>query len=189
MGQIASKLKVVLGIGSICSFYGIVALAVALAPIRIGYMERTVIILAFLIITLPFVILFGFIMSRRKKKKAAKEAEASGKGSDDAAASDQPATPAPAGSNGILSAGAEEAVQFLKSSNLGTGGKDAVYGLPWYIVAGSPSAGKSSLVISSNLNFQNLPSQRQAEQKFVRPTPDIDWRVTSEAVFIDSSGR
>jgi type VI secretion system protein ImpL len=189
MSQIASKFKIVLGIGSVCSFYGIVAIAVALAPIRLGYMERTVIVLAFLIITLPFVLLFGYLMSRRKKKKAEKEKEAATESGGDTAANGQPPAPAPAGSNGLLSAGAEEAVQFLKSSNLGTGGKDAVYGLPWYIVAGSPSAGKSSLVISSNLNFQNLPSQRQAEQKFVRPTPNIDWRVTSEAVFIDSAGR
>jgi type VI secretion system protein ImpL len=189
MSQIGSKLKVVLGIGSVFSFYGIFAMAVALAPISLGFRERTAIILAFLIITLPFVLLFGFIMSRRKKKKAEKEAAASADAPGDAAANGPAATPAPAGSNGLLSAGAEEAVQYLKSSNLGSGGKDAVYGLPWYIVAGSPSAGKSSLVISSNLNFQNLPSQRQAEQKFVRPTPNIDWRVASEAVFIDSAGR
>jgi len=190
MSQISSKLKTVLGIGGICSFYGIVSIGMFLIPIRLGYMERTIIVLVFLIVTLPFVILFSWLLSRRKKKKAEKAAEEKApEAAGDAAANGQPAAPAPAGAFGSLSSGAEEAVQFLKTSSLGTSGRDAVYGLPWYIVAGAPSAGKSSLVISSNLNFQNLPSQRQSEQKFVRPTPTIDWRVTSEAVFIDSAGR
>lgn len=158
---------------------------------RITTGQRMIIVVAFILITLPFVLLFGFIMSRRKKKKAAKAAEAAAVDGDAAGPSSSGAAnmPAPAGSYGNISTGAEEAVQFLKSSNLGTGGRDAIYGLPWYLVAGAPSAGKSSLVISSNLNFQNLPSQRAAEQNFVRPTPTVDWRVTSEAVFIDSAGR
>src|SRR5690606_17345933 len=125
---------------------------------------------------------FGFIMSRRKKKKEAAEAAAADpNGGGQAPAAGQPAPVPAAGLEGI-SAGFEEAVQFLKSSNLGTGGQDAVYGLPWYMIAGAPKSGKSSLVISSDLNFQNLPSQRQAEQRLVRPTPNIDWRVSSEAV-------
>jgi type VI secretion system protein ImpL len=72
---------------------------------------------------------------------------------------------------------------------LGESGKDAVYSLPWYLVAGTPKAGKSSLVLGSNLNFQNLPSQRQSEQNFVRSTQSVDWRVTSDAVFVDTAGR
>ena len=132
-----------------------------------------------------------FVASRRSKKKARLEAEAETAA---AAASDGNAAPqqnlsAPTGNFGDLNSGAEEVIQFLKSSNLGEGGRDAVYSLPWYIVAGAPKAGKSSLVISSNLNFQTLPSQRQSEQRFVRPTGNIDWRVTSDAVFIDSAGR
>ena len=88
-----------------------------------------------------------------------------------------------------MSGGIEETVQFLKASNLGEGGKEAIYSLPWYIVAGAPQSGKSSLVLASNLNFQTLASQRQSEQKFVRPTGSVDWRVSSEAVFIDTAGR
>lgn len=186
-----SKLKVVLGLGGLFSFYGIVSIATMFFPYpSIDYKVRLIIIVAFILLTLPFVFLIGFVMSRRKKKKAAAAEAAAGAG--EASATDgqaSAATSAPAGTYGDLSTGAEEAVQFLKSSNLGTGGRDAIYGLPWYLVAGAPSAGKSSLVISSNLNFQNLPSQRAAEQKFVRPTTNVDWRVTSEAVFIDSAGR
>jgi len=183
----------VVGLGGVVSVYGIFAMAAFLIPYpRLTPYNRALIVVAFFLITLPFVLLFGFIMSRRKKKKEAAAAAASEGASADAGAADAQAaanTSTPAGSYGNLSTGAEEAVQFLKSSNLGSGGRDAIYGLPWYLVAGAPSAGKSSLVISSNLNFQNLPSQRAAEQNFVRPTPAVDWRVTSEAVFIDSAGR
>ena len=192
MGWHTNKLKMLLGLSGMFSFYGIVILATYLVPIpRLGYMERTVIVIAFVLITLPFVLLSGFLMSRRKKKKEAQEAEASAAAASngDAPAAAQTPPSAPAGSYSALTAGAEEAVQFLKTSNLGTAGRDAVYGLPWYLVAGGPRSGKSSLVISSNLNFQTLPSQRQSEQRFVRPTPNVDWRVTSEAVFIDSAGR
>ncbi len=183
----------VVGLGGVVSVYGIFAMAAFMIPYpRLTPYNRALIVVAFFLITLPFVLLFGFIMSRRKKKKEAAAAEASAGASADAGAGDAQAaanTSTPAGSYGTLSTGAEEAVQFLKSSNLGSGGRDAIYGLPWYLVAGAPSSGKSSLVISSNLNFQNLPSQRAAEQNFVRPTPAVDWRVTSEAVFIDSAGR
>ncbi len=191
-----SRLKMALGITGLFSFYGIVGLVTMFFPYpRLGVYERTAIVVAFILITLPFILLIGFVANRRKKKKAALEAEATAgaagaaAGDDAAAATSQASTSTAVGDIGGLSSGAEEAVQFLKSSNLGAGGRDAVYGLPWYLVAGAPSAGKSSLVISSNLNFQSLPSQRAAEQKFVRPTPNIDWRVTSEAVFIDSAGR
>lgn len=190
MGWHSYKLSTILGIGTFCSFYGVIALITLFVPYpRFGYWERTIALLAFIIITFPFVLLFGFIMSRRKKKKEAAEAAAADpNGGGQAPAAGQPAPVPAAGLEGI-SAGFEEAVQFLKSSNLGTGGQDAVYGLPWYMIAGAPKSGKSSLVISSDLNFQNLPSQRQAEQRLVRPTPNIDWRVSSEAVFIDSAGR
>lgn len=192
MGWHSNQLRWALGLGSVFSFYGIVSLVMWYFPYpRLGYYERTIIILAFVLITFPFVLLFGFIMSRRRKKREAREADAETNQSDqsantDAANGQQPTSTV---NQGDLGSGFEEAVQFLKSSNLGTGGRDAIYGLPWYLVAGAPRSGKSSLVISSNLNFQNLPSQRQAEQKFVRPTPSVDWRVTSEAVFIDSAGR
>ena len=65
---------------------------------------------------------------------------------------------------------------------------NAIYSLPWYIVAGTTKAGKSSLVMGSQLTFQNLPSQRQSEQQIVRPTKSVDWRVTNDALFVDTAG-
>ena len=186
------QLKYALGFGGVLSFYGIVCLLSYMVPYpRIGYTERTIIFVAFLLITLPFVLLFGFLISRRSKKKAEREAAGNADASQqtDVTTEAAPKLSSPAGSYTDLTTGTEEAVQYLKSSNLGSAGRDAVYGLPWYIVAGQPRSGKSSLVISSNLNFQTLPSQRQSEQRFVRPTPNVDWRVTSDAVFLDTAGR
>ena len=147
MGWHSNQLKMALGLGGVFSFYGIVALISFIVPYpRLGYTERTIILVAIVLITLPFFLLFGFLMSRRKKKKeaAAAEASASAASNGDAAAAAQAQPSAPAGSYSALTAGAEEAVQFLKTSNLGSAGQDAVYGLPWYIVAGAPRSGKSS---------------------------------------------
>src|SRR6185369_12240952 len=130
---------------------------------------------------------------KKKKKEEAKSSKAQETAS--AATGDARPTPGaqspviPAGNYGELNAGVEEVIQFLKTSNLGDGGKDAVYSLPWYIVAGAPKSGKTSLVLGSNLNFQTLPSQRQSELKVIRPTPNVDWRVASEGVFFDTAGR
>lgn len=184
-----SQLSYAFGIGGMMSFYGIVGVIVyMLPPSTAGYTEKIVIV-ALVLLTLPFALLFMFISSRRRKKRElAEAAEATAAESGTAEAAPAKLT-APTGSYGELETGIDEAVQFLKSSNLGAGGQDALYSLPWYIVAGAPRSGKTSLVIGSNLDFQTLPSQRQSEQKFVRPTNSVEWRVTSEAVFIDTAGR
>ncbi|MCV4732629.1 hypothetical protein OFB80_32575, partial [Escherichia coli] len=84
------------------------------------------------------VALFGFIIARRKKKR--EQAAAAADSAEQATA--QPARKAaPAGSYPAISAGAEEVVRFLKSSDLGSGGREAVYALPWYLVAGHPKSG------------------------------------------------
>lgn len=194
-----SQLKFAFGIGSLMTFYGIVGFIVMMLPQgMLGNNMKVVTIIAILL-TMPFTMLLTWWVSRRSKKKAEKEAaaaEAAKAGTADGAApAADGAAPAaataaaPVGTYQGISQGTEETVQFLKSSNLGVSGKDAVYSLPWYVVAGGPKSGKSSLVISSNLNFQTLPSQRQAEMRHVRPTPAVDWRVTSDAVFLDTAGR
>ena len=181
------QLKYAFGIGGLFSFYGIVGLLVWLVGDQYGYgwTERIIIILLVLI-TLPIALVIGFLVSRRRKKK---EAQTETKAEVKSPESEPQKVAAPAGNNDDLTKSAEEVVQFLKSSNLGEGGKDAVYSLPWYLVMGTPKSGKSSLVLGSNLDFQNLPSQRQTELKFLRPTRNVDWRVTSEAVFLDTAGR
>jgi type VI secretion system protein ImpL len=80
-------------------------------------------------------------------------------------------------------------VQWLRETKLAEGEEgDVVYALPWFVVAGPRASGKTSLVLSSGLNFHMLPSQRLAEHRLVRPTRGCDWRVTDAAVFLDTSG-
>lgn len=182
----ASQLKWAFGLGGLMSFYGVVSVIIMVFPAAgVGWNYR-ILMVALVLLTLPFALLIMFVASRRGKKKEKAEAAAA------QAQAGAPAAGAPAqmaaapGQYPELTRGMEETVQFLKTSNLGGEG---VYSLPWYVVAGAPKSGKSSLVISSNLNFQTLPSQRQSDHRYVRPTPAVDWRVTSDAVFIDSAGR
>lgn len=185
-----SQLKYALGLGSIMSFYGIATAIVMMMPEGSIARNQKFVVLAMILVTLPFTLLVGFLAARRSnKKKAKEEAEKTGaaeKAAPETAPAATSANAAPLGEFADIGSRTEEAVQFLKSSNLGDGG---IYSLPWYLVAGAPRSGKSSLVLASNLNFQTLPSQRQSEQKVVRPTANVDWRVTSDAVFIDTAGR
>lgn len=184
-----NELKYALGLSGLFSFYGVVAMIVWIAGTKLQYPVNTrIVVIALILLTLPIALIMGYVASRRKKKAEAQANEAAAAAAAEAGqqteAAAKPALKATAPEvNGDLSRGAEEVTQFLKSSNLD------VYSLPWYLVVGTPKAGKSSLVLGSNLNFQNLPSQRQSEQKFIRPTRGVDWRVTSEAVFVDTAGR
>lgn len=175
------------------SFYGIVGLLTWFGGEKMGLPVNTrIMVIVVLLLTLPFALLIGYVATRRSKNKeeeAKKESEAKTE-EKSAGSGEQPKLATPTGNYQDLPSGAEEVVKFLQTSNLGgANGKEAVYALPWYIVAGSPKSGKSSLVLGSNLNFQTLPSQRQSEQKMIRPTRNIDWRVTSDAVFVDTAGR
>ena len=184
------QLKYAFGLGGLFSFYGIVGMLVWLVGDQYGYgwTERIIIILLVLI---TFADCsrdrFYCLAPPKEKGKASRSASQAQEKTPETEAAKTAATPT--GNNDDLAKGAEETVQFLKSSNLGEGGKDAVYSLPWYLVMGTPKSGKSSLVLGSNLDFQTLPSQRQTELKFLRPTRNVDWRVTSEAVFLDTAGR
>jgi len=160
-----SQLTYAFGLGGLLSFYGILSFLIYMVPIDI-YAWQRIAIIVFVLITLPFALLIMFVVSRRAKKKE-RQAEAAAQASDGSQAAVPLQKSASVGQYPELTRGAEETIQFLKSSNLGESGRDAVYSLPWYIVAGAPRAGKSSLVISSNLNFQTLPSQRQSEQRYV----------------------
>ncbi|MGI8787339.1 MAG: type VI secretion system membrane subunit TssM [Pyrinomonadaceae bacterium] len=184
------QLKFAFGIGGFMSFYGIVGLIVYMLPGSSIGIKQKIVVIVLVLLTMPLALIAGYVVNRRSKKKEAKaKAEAEAKPGEKADGETPAKAIAPAGNYDDISKSTEEVVQFLKTSNLGEAGKDAVYSLPWYLVAGTPKAGKSSLVIGSNLNVQNLPSQRQSEQKFVRSTQSIDWRVTSDAVFVDTAGR
>ncbi len=191
MSSHGDQLKSAIGISALVSFYGIASLAIwFLGPqFGMGYGFQIALI-ALLLLTFPFVILFNYF---RKKRAAKKEAAAATAQAAPGAAQATPAgnaSAAPARVHEELSASAEEAVQWLKNSRLGDkNAKNAVYALPWYLIAGPPSAGKSSVLLSSGLDFQMLPSQRSAEQHIIRATRNCEWRVTNEAVLLDTAGR
>lgn len=186
------QLKFAFGIGGLMSLYGIVGLIVWVMGEKLNTpVQSRYVVIALVLLTLPFALVGMYVAKRRKKKKEAKAAAETATQEanvgEKADAAPQKLTN-PTGNYAELNQAAEETVQFLKSSNVGNG-KDAVYALPWYVVAGTPKSGKTSLSLASGLNFQNLPSQRQSEQKFIRPTRSIDWRVTNDAVFLDTAGR
>ncbi|HMU32475.1 MAG TPA: type VI secretion system membrane subunit TssM [Pyrinomonadaceae bacterium] len=185
-----SQLTWALGLGGMMSFYGIVSVIVYFMPASTASYNDKIVIIALVLLTLPFALLFMFVKSRREKKRAKAEAAAADAAEQGAAApTAQPVQQAAVGSYPEIDAAFQELATFLKGSNLGKDGKDALYSLPWYLIAGPLRSGKSSLFISAGLDLKTLPSQRESEQKTIRPTPNIDLRVTSEGVFIDTSGR
>jgi type VI secretion system protein ImpL len=191
MSSHGDQIKSAIGISALVSFYGIASLVIwFIGPqFGFGYAEQ-IILIALLLLTLPFILLFNYF---RKKRAAAKENAAVAPVEGGVAAPPTKkgkGTTAPARVYEELSGSAEEAVQWLKSSQLGDkNSKNAVYALPWFLIAGPPTSGKSSLLLSSGLDLQTLPSQRNAEQHIIRPTRNCEWRVTNEAVLLDTAGR
>ncbi|HEX8558020.1 MAG TPA: type VI secretion system membrane subunit TssM [Pyrinomonadaceae bacterium] len=194
MSRLGDELRGMLGIMGVVSLCGIASLLVLYLGPQYGFgMAYQLILIGLILLTLPFALVFGAVRRRRRARREAEGDETPAKaparrkkGRGEAAA--------PARAYPDLTRGAEEAVRWLRGSKLGAGAgaaeaPDAVYKLPWFLVAGPLASGKTSLVLSSGLNFQALPSQRHAEHRLVRPTRNCDWRVTDSAVFLDTSGR
>jgi type VI secretion system protein ImpL len=185
--SIGYQLKSILGISALVSFYGIASLLVVFLGPSIGLsFTWEIIIIALLLLTWPFVVLINYARKRRaQKQEAAAQSVAP-----EAEAAPIKASAAPKRIHEELARSAEEAVQWLKSSRLGgSGSGDPLYALPWYMVSGPLASGKSSLTLSSRLDFHALPSQRRAEMRIIRPTRHCDWRITEAAVLIDTAGR
>ena len=186
-----NQLKYAFGLGGLVSFYGLVSLIVFIGGRQFGlHLTYQIVIVAIILLTLPFALVIGYFATRKKKVEKEKvEQPAEAKAADNG--EPQPAkTGAPNGKYVDLTQNADTAIQFLKSSNIsGTKGSEAVYSLPFFVFAGAPKSGKTSLVLSSGLNFQSLPNQRQSEQTQVRPTRSTDWRMASDAVILDTAGR
>jgi type VI secretion system protein ImpL len=190
-----SQFKYVLGLTTLMSFYGIASFITWTVAPALGFKDvnQRIVIIAMLLLTMPFALVGSYLVSRRSKKaknETEKEKEEKDQASSSSADTDNKKEKGKAvSSDQEVSKGAEEVIQFLKGSNLGSNGSGAAYALPWYLVAGGTKSGKSSLVLGSGLNFQTLPSQRRSEQNNIRPTRQVDWRVTSDAVFVDTAGR
>ena len=178
MSNQGSQIKSYLGISAIVSLYGIAGLIVLYAGPKLGIdLTYQIVIIALLLLTWPFALI---ISHYRKKKEEATTAPEPAAGNNVVA---RKGTPGAARVYDEIVRGAEEVVQWLKNTKLGASkGTEPVYSLPWFIVAGPPASGKTSLLLSAKLDFHALPSQRRAEQSLIRPTRDCEWRVTDAAV-------
>lgn len=135
-----------------------------------------------LLIALVPVVWVSWVLLRRWRRRRAAAAQPDG--------AKKGRLPAPVGTYEELTRGTEAVMQWLRGSKLGgAGGAGAAYALPWYVVAGPRGSGKTSLLLSSGLDFHVLPGQRASEQQLVRPTQFCDWRVADSAVWLDTSGR
>ncbi|MCS6873742.1 MAG: type VI secretion system membrane subunit TssM [Pyrinomonadaceae bacterium] len=169
-----NQLRYALGIGGLFSFYGVVSLIVWFAGEQLGYpISQRIVVIALVLLTLPISLVVGYVVTRRNNKSEVKQHVAS--------SPQEPTTPSVHFDE--LQKAAEQVVQFLAAS------KHNVYSLPWYLVVGAHRSGKTALILGSRLNFQTLPNQRQSEIRFIRPTRSVEWRVATEAVFIDTAGR
>lgn len=182
------QLKYYLGIPFLLSFYGIVSLIVYYGGPALGIpLSFTIVVIALILLTWPIAVIINHFRKKRKQK-AASAAEAAGPSGQAGAA--PPSTGAPSRSYIELNRGAEETVRWLSSTKLGASrGSEAVYSLPWFLVAGPFTSGKTSLLLTAGLDFQALPSQRRADQNLIRPTRDCEWRITDAAVMMDTAGR
>ena len=64
------QLKYAMGLGGIMSFYGIVAMIVWIAGSQFGMqIGSRMVVIALILITMPFALIIGFVASRRKKKE------------------------------------------------------------------------------------------------------------------------
>jgi len=89
----------------------------------------------------------------------------------------------------VLRARLQEAIKTIKTSKLGQmSGDAALYELPWYMVIGNPSAGKSSAVLNSGLQFPFADKEGSSVQG-VGGTRNCNWFFTTEGIVLDTAGR
>jgi len=89
----------------------------------------------------------------------------------------------------ILRQGFLTALDTLKQSRVGkASGRAALYELPWYLVIGAPSAGKTSAILRSGLSFP-LAARGKPMVQGVGGTKNCDWFFTTEGVLLDTAGR
>lgn len=84
-----------------------------------------------------------------------------------------------------------EVVKTIKTSKIGDiKGSAALYELPWYMVIGNPTAGKSSAIVNSGLNFPFADENGMgAIIQGVGGTRNCDWFFTTEGILLDTAGR
>ncbi|HVF91061.1 MAG TPA: type VI secretion system membrane subunit TssM [Blastocatellia bacterium] len=183
MSSHKDQLKYALNIAMYVSLYSIACLFIFFLGSWTGLaLPYQVALVALILLTWPFAIAVDSYRKRRERRRVGDAPEPR--------AGDRPGSPSPARAYAELTRGAEEAVQWLRGTRLGAAKSgDPIYTLPWFLIAGPSKSGKTSMLLSSGLDFQALPSQRRADLNVIRPTRDCVWRVTDSAVNVDTAGR
>lgn len=75
----------------------------------------------------------------------------------------------------------------LRQSQLGGGGRRALYALPWYVVIGPPGVGKTTAIGRSGLKFPLRSATSPI--RGIGGTRNCEWWLANEAVIIDTAGR
>lgn len=186
MNSHKDQIKNALNVTMYVSFYSIACFLIFFLGSWAGLtLPYQIALVALILLTWPFAIAINRYREKREQRAQATTQSRAVKNSKQA-----PGSTPPARAYDELTRSAEEAAQWLRSTRLAaekTG--DAVYKLPWFLIAGPPSSGKTSALLSSSLDFQPLPSQPSAELNIIRPTRDSVWRVTDSAINIDTAGR
>lgn len=68
-------------------------------------------------------------------------------------------------------------------------GRSYVYELPWYVIIGSPGAGKTTALLNSGLSFPLTDKLGRGPVGGFGGTRNCDWWFTDRAVLIDTAGR
>jgi len=83
----------------------------------------------------------------------------------------------------------ESALTTLRDNPVeGSGSKNYLFELPWYIIIGPPGTGKTTILRNSGLDFPLAEGGHEAIQG-VGGTRNCDWWISNESVLIDTAGR
>lgn len=186
-----NQLKALFGISALATFYGISSTIIwALgAFLDVPVLFRIITILSIILIIPLKMFITRYRQKRSKTNNLPQEVtnnSAATTNQEPGSTVSEPAPVAPKTSTlPTIDARASEAIKFLQSTKMGSA---ALYKLPWYLVIGPPQSGKTSLLISSKFDFQPLSGHSISDQNLVQPTDEFEWRITSDAVFIDTPG-
>ncbi|TPV93764.1 MAG: type VI secretion system membrane subunit TssM [Myxococcales bacterium FL481] len=94
------------------------------------------------------------------------------------------------GNVAALRTGFEKTITALEASKLGKSGRRAAEALPWYVMLGSPGAGKTAALGASGVRF---PYRSAGDTKSDRvdssKTRSCEFWMSNDAVVLDTSGR
>ena len=94
---------------------------------------------------------------------------------------------APGGEREELRRKLESALGLLRSGQFG-GAKTAVSALPWYLMIGPPSSGKTSMLSRSGIRFFS-PSGSRTSKESEGATSSCEWWLADDGVILDTAGR